>query len=425
MRNTEPANNAHPLTTPRRIKLLRWTLFASLLISLGVNGYAFYQSYPGAWARADLRIYLTAAEMVHSGAGHQLYDLNAQFHAQQQIYWQAPPRLDMVLPYNHPAFEALPYMLLRPLGPQRAFDLQAIFKTLLMMFAIWLLARRLPHFRAFSLLPAVLWVPAFYPSLGAILNGQDSSELLLLLVLSFLCVRRTRWFMAGMLIGLCVFKYQLAVPMFVLMLVSSRQWRFAAGFFTTSLSAALVSVAITGWGGVGAYVQLTHDLQYFRPWLFTASSMPNLRGLIAANLVGIIANDPLFLLVVGLSAMLFLVAAIFCWKFRAANAAEANLLFAFQLAATILVSYHFYPYDFAIFLPAILLALDHIADNGMDSRPQWWMAAVALLICFVPLHVAALLLRHYDLFALVVLAFFAAVALELTARHEAFAAQSA
>src|SRR5262249_43141973 len=103
--------------------------------------------------------------------------------------------------------------------------------------------------------------------------------IVLLLSLGFVWFQSSEHlFIAGMLFGVAVFRFQIMVPI-ILCFLLWRRWKVGFGFSITALSAASLSIALAGfWPYINPVLKLSlqPELLYLGP----VSRMPTLRGLI-------------------------------------------------------------------------------------------------------------------------------------------------
>ncbi len=164
--------------------------------------------------RADFRQLYTAGFMVRSGYASQLYDYNSQRRFQNVLVSPA----DIALPFNHLSYEALlfaPFSLL----PFRA----AYFTFLGTNLALLALCYRLLRPGMDTLADIFRWLPAamflgFLPVAAALMQGQDSILLLTLLVAATVALQRGANLTAGALVGFGLFKFQIVLPIALLLL---------------------------------------------------------------------------------------------------------------------------------------------------------------------------------------------------------------
>ena len=190
----------------------------------------------------DFTIFYTAGKCVNEGRGRQLYDLETQFAFQRSFAPEVKHR-ENALPFNHPPFEALLFVPLAGLPYVTAYLVWAVFNIALIL-GFWTLLRpRLPSLHNFLPALPLLAMFAFFPVIMALLQGQDSILLLFLYGLAFSSLAAGRAFVAGLCLGLALFKFQLVLP-FVVVLLVRRQWKAVAGFSLTAFVLLLVSAAV-------------------------------------------------------------------------------------------------------------------------------------------------------------------------------------
>ena len=159
----------------------------------------------------DFTIFYTAGKCILQGHGRQLYDLETQFAIQREFAAEVKHR-ENPLPFNHPPFEALLFAPLARLPYVAAYLVWAVFNLALIL-GLWILLRpRLPSLHAFLPALPLLAMFAFFPVVIALLQGQDSILLLFLYALAFSALATGRNFVAGVCLGLALFKFQLVLP---------------------------------------------------------------------------------------------------------------------------------------------------------------------------------------------------------------------
>ncbi|HLK33659.1 MAG TPA: glycosyltransferase family 87 protein, partial [Terriglobales bacterium] len=265
---------------PAQKSRLRILIVLGLAGMLAMQGWLFFslrhqieQGYP------DFTIFYTAGKCLRQGKGRLLYDTSTQMELQRSFASGVQHRAGP-LPYNHPPFEALLF------APLAAFPYPAAYYTwlgvnVLLLAAYYLLIRSfLPALHRFSPAMPVLATIAFFPVYATLLQGQDSILLLLLCTLAYLALRKGREFGAGVFLGLGLFRPQLALPLFAV-LVLRKRWRAIAGFAATGGALLLVSAATVGWKSLFAYPQyvLRLNANLAASGIYPRD-MPNLRGML-------------------------------------------------------------------------------------------------------------------------------------------------
>jgi hypothetical protein len=338
-----------------------------LLIWLNVRHIVPLMTTFGVAGAADFSIFYVGGRIIHAGLGERLYDLTlqAQFHSP---FYRLKP-----LPFNHPAYELLPFLPLASLPFATAFWIwNAVNAALLGVWAA-ILAPRLERNSGFSPIFLFVMALAFFPVAATFLQGQDSILALVLFTVAYVCLRLGRAMTAGFVLAMAIFKFPLVVP-FVLPWLLRRRWRFAGGFATGVAIAVAVSLAMTGFDGARAYVNLLMvllrdpDLGYINlRW------MPTFRGLMAVLFGTSVAATA----VAALLSILALISATL--YFRDSSDDRFEGWFALNLFAATLASPHMYPHDLAIVLLAIVLAV--YALGGASGAKCVSIVLCALVFC--------------------------------------------
>lgn len=339
-------------------------LFWAIYLPLGLRGVA------------DFRQLYTGGYMLRTGHAAEIYDYDSQRSFEEKLI---PLRLN-TLPVNHLAFEELlfvPFSLL-PYGP--AYLAFIACNATLLIVCLRLLRDR---FEALSerwkYFPLLLLL-AFAPISRALLQGQDSIILLTLLAGSIWTLDREKEFLAGLLVGLGLFKFQIVLPIALLFLLWKR-WRFSAGFAASSVTAALVSLWLVGIAGAKEYVQtllamsvnLHSQVEMYR-YGTDPRGMLNLRGLFSL-LNGQMPHAYIQVLVAASSLAVL-------W-----SAVRQRAQMSLAITAAALVSYHLFAHDASILIIVIAAAL---------STESGWKGTFAGLLLLLPMPFgAAMLDRGY------------------------------
>jgi hypothetical protein len=399
-----PADQTRKLAQPSRTKTFILVLFVLALTTF--VGVRFSVSLQG----TDFPDFYCAARMLAEGHGHQLYDPDVQ----RQYQARFAGRVGTL--YIHPPFEAPLYLAVSWLPLRRAY-------LLWFLLNLTFLAAGLRRLSKDALLPWDWRVPlvaslTFVPVLLCLQQGQDSLLLLLLVVLAFTALRRERAFAAGCWLALGLFKFQIVLPLvLVLLLTQSRKNRsgLAKGFSLVALTLAGLSAAICGWSVFTGYPRF---LLHLRSQSFAGifpRAMANFRGLTYLFFRGDQSSW-------GVAAMSILSAAallktLTVWK-RARPASDPSstdatrdafdLAFASTVLFALLISYHLNPHDLTLLLLPIALLL-HRALTRSPQLPRFvkGMTICLIGILFLPLlHLWALKAGAYALISVPLLALF-------------------
>jgi hypothetical protein len=247
------------------------------------------------------------------------------------------------------------------------------------------------------------------------LQGQDSLLLLLLVVLAFAALRRRQGFDAGCLLALALFKFQLTLPLALVLAFSRRgnvRSGFVKGFSLVAAALVAVSIAISGWPVVTLYPEF---LLRFKEQPFAGlvpQAMANFRGLTYL----VFRSDHSFWAVTILSILTAaaLVVTLKSWKnarvsfdrhAEDATGCDFDLTFGNTLVFALLVSYHLNSQDLALLLLPLALLL-HYAWPKTPRRPSWTSICLLGILFLPPLHLWVLQAGIYALMSLPVVALF-------------------
>jgi len=375
---------SHRVDSPvRGAWLLRAVAGVLLLVQVGL----FWCGLPASLhANTDFRVFYTAAHLVLQGRAEEMFSYEAQRHAQKALFGA----FGQTLPFLYPAYAALlfvPFGLL-PFGV--AYLLFTLVNIAGLCVASYLLCERVPALRRWPMSLRVGLVAAMLPLAEVLIQGQISILLLLLYVGMEHLLAQRRDLSAGVVLAVCLVKFQIAIPVALLFLVW-RCYRVLAGFMCGAAGLALVSLAMCGVSGLRAYGRATievagatvmHPLAAKARYGMYAGEMPNLHGLCFDVTQGSASG----------TILLFVVSAItLVW------ASRQRPSLAVALPAAMLVSYHLQVYDLVLLLLPLALAAGAVLDghgSGNNRGTGDVMAAYVLCGSFacVALPVAGLLL---------------------------------
>ena len=332
--------------------------------------------------RADFRQLYTAGYMLRSGSATHLYDYDAQLYFQRLVVGPG----EIPLPFIRPAFEALLFVPFSLLSYRPAYFLFLMVNIGLLSICFRLLRVRLDHiYEVYPWLPVAMFL-AFLPIAAALVQGQDSILLLTLLTVSLVLLDRSKDFVAGLLVGLGLFKLQIVIPIGVLFIVW-RRWRFSAGFSIASASMALLSIGVAGYAQARSYAlsllsigaghgSLEGQFKYPVP----VQQMANLHGLIfglTSSRMSVsfvqVATVALSLLLLGASATLA----------RRTERSDSLLL---AICVSAVVSYYLLIHDLSIlFLPIVMTLNRYLQSEATRDKEGRVLARTAALLFVAPM----------------------------------------
>ncbi len=381
----------------------------------------FSQSEPIRAGKTDFKFFYVGALVLRSNSGTELYDYDLHARIESQMFPSAP----YLSVNNHPPFELLLFLPFTGLSYLHAFYLWLAITAGLAIASGRLLAGKLEQLSAFWKLMPYALVVCLFPFLSVLLNGQDSAVALSLLVACWLSLRRGRDARAGFFLGLGLFKFQIVLPLVVLL--ACWKPKILRGFGLSAAILVIISAIMVHPAGLITYFQyltrMAHEsstsvrLNYGMDprW------MPNLRGLaygIASRGANSLPPSFAFLFVVALACTSALT---FVWAIRELRAVRSrsnettDLVFAFAVIVSLLLSFHLLPHDLTLLAVPFALVLNRMVASGARRGPrQFALAGLVASFYLTPLFL--LLIQHLlvYLYGAVVLACAALVSVELS-----------
>lgn len=315
---------------------------------------------------ADFRTLYACGYMVRTGQGAEIYNSEKLFAIKEQL---APIGRPFMQAMDHPAYEALVFAPLSWLSYRWALALFMLLNVGVTGLCLWLLT---PNFevlrRRWTLFPTLLFA-SFFPITRAIVQGQDSIILLLLFAGALVCIQRKQDVVAGLLLGLGMFKMQIVIPVFV-MFVLWRNWRFARGFAVSSIAAGLASFGLVGIRGTREYVSMLLGMSVnlktnedAMRYALSPLTMLNLRGIISALFEGRLSHWWVQGIIIGASIAVLVIVA------------RCRPSLPLAAVAACLVSYHLNAQDASILIIPIAIAL---------CGSEVWLAASGIATWIMP-----------------------------------------
>ena len=365
----------------------------------------------------DFIQFYVAGQLIAAGRGAELYGFElpfrfpVQFEAQTQLLM--PQSAEHRHAYVVPPFYALLFVPLSQLPYVPAYGVWAALNVGLLFAALRVLR---PHFAVLQGDDsgiAHLAVFSFFPFLECLFDGQNSVVTLFLFAAAYAALRRHRDAIAGVTLGLALYKPQL-VGVMALFLLASRRWRAIVGLAGMGLLLAAISYAVVGPRGVADYVELAATMP---GWIYLPGwrtwNMHSWNSLFVLLFPGPGLSQALTLAAV-LVTLTFLALA---WRSSAHDALGFDLGFALAVLGTLLISPHVFAYDLLLLvmpglaLASLLVAQPAIALTAVVARLRT-LLALAYLAPLVSRFAAMWL--HVQVSVLVLAAMFAATYLLAT-----------
>jgi len=371
-----------------------------LAIYIGIAPRVYRQMIRG---YADFSNFYTAGEILKEGQSEHLYDLRLQTDVQKRFSEGAALR-DRALPYMRPPIEALLFLPFSYLSYQRAYVIWVGCNMFLVLLTAWFLRSRIP---VLSTIPAWVYYLAyssFYPIALGFALGQDAALISLLFAGVMVQWVRGKDFQAGVLLGLCLIKFQLVLPL-IFILILKKQFRCLAGLSLSSAVMVAVSTLVVGWSGMISYPRYLFQLNGKGAGAgIYPSVMPSLRGLVQ-GWVDPMHPLPVLDVLTALIVLVFLVWAARQWNTEAPRPSSTySHGMAVVLLAVLLAGYHEFIYDLSLLLPVALVGfLAGWQDSERNPVARWMLLLGAGSLLFPPLYFFLLVKAQLNLMAIPVL----------------------
>jgi hypothetical protein len=288
----------------------------------------------------------------------ELYNLTAQDAAQ----W-ATVSPGHVLPYFGPAYEAALFAPLSWIRYQHAYAVMIAINIALLLCVFLLLRDELSvTIPIWQPRPGFMLIP-FLPVLVAVAQGQLSIMLLCCCAACWAMLRSGRPALAGLLLSLAVFKFNLIVPLALLL---SIRWGWKLGYSFLAGAACWFLVPLQWCGGnslLGAYRLLYQGSP-------TRSTELGIFARQMCSLWGLVSFAVPESLVFGVTALLSVCLLGLCaWWIRRRSLDDASA-FALATLGALAVSYHLYIHDLTLILLPVALLYPRLRGR------EWIMAAL-------------------------------------------------
>jgi alpha-1,2-mannosyltransferase len=308
----------------------------------------------------DFDAFYAAGRIILRGSARNLYSLPLQ----QQVE-VSTRSLGRFLPFYHPPFEAWLYLPLAYVPYRLAYLLWTCLNLLVLVLSLYFL-----RFSGYWLNTEgfLVWLACLIPLVaGVLVLGQDLLLLVPVFLLVYLALKRQWDYVAGLLLGVGLFRFEIILP-FAFIFLLRRRWKVMAGFFVASVVALLASVALVGWGGLADYARLLIEVGRTTGSEANAipvAAMPSLRGAVATFLGAVTPRLLLFpVIVIGTLALLGWAARQFKNMADPENP-SFDLEFSLATLAALLASYHLFVHELT---PLIVVGYLILGFEGAHRR---------------------------------------------------------
>ena len=369
-----------PADSPRK-PMLRLAILLALAAMLAMHGWEFFrlrqevgQGYP------DFTAFYSAGKCVLSGRGAEVYTMAGEARFQREFAAQVKIR-QSPLPFTHPPFEAALFAPLALLPYQAAYWTWNGLSVMALFGFLALLRPHVPNVWRWSRSLPITAALAFFPVFVCLLQGQDSLVLLLLFAWAFVAMEKGHDSAAGFLLGLALFRFQLVLPM-IIVVVLRRRWKVVGGFAVAAIALAAISIPVVGWTQVLGYPQELLRVSHSQgSAAMNPKEMPNVRGL----LVSFLGENSVSQWLTALVSLVLLALAVWKWK-PEPRQPEFRLGFGLTVTVAVMVSYHLMGHDLSLLLLPLLLAADWLCTDTAKGVARRLLIPALGLLFFSPLY---------------------------------------
>ena len=356
-----------------------------LAAAVAIAGYAaiwlWFQPIVFSTTQTDFACFHRAGRMVMAGDGARVYDLAAQREYDQRLGTSFVLQgRQFSLPFVFPPYTLA---LFAPLSllPYRAAQFLWFAANAGMLLLLPLVLRKSLRSSSTSIAVQLLAPVFFLPAVLALMQGQPSILLLLLLAMAFAAFNAGNETAAGVILAFATFKPQLVLPMFVALIVW-RKWRTLVAMFWTGVALSVVSALIVGWRATLHYPRALLEFNHLSSALGGEhpESMPTLRGMLHV-LIPQRSGIAIAGITLAMSVALLLLFAVALKPTAAISASGYSL----AIAVSCLLSYHAYLHDDSLLLLPILLIGQHLVHS------RWKLTHTALALTIAGLYLIPVL----------------------------------
>jgi hypothetical protein len=223
----------------------------------------------------------------------------------------------------------------------------------------------------------VVILAAGYPAFFHLIAwGQNSAIALLCFVATFLALDEKKPWLAGLALGLLVYKPSLLLgPVLVLLL--AMDWRILAGAAMSAVGELSVGYLYYGVDVFRTYVQQTLHVGRLMPLLEPRPyQMHSLRAFWAM----LVPSSTVSLTLYGISIVVVVIMTARIWR----SGRPIELRYSALLFAAVLVSPHLTVYDLTVLAPSFLLLANWLVENWED-RKNWRLGTLLYFVFVLPL----------------------------------------
>jgi hypothetical protein len=356
-------------------------LVAALSWMVIVNSIVIFKNqYRIAHGYGDFASLYTAGTQVLRGQGDDLYNPSAQWKVQQEFASGVTIRQGP-LPYVRPPFEALLFSRLAAWPYPTALLRWTILKLVLLLAVPFIVVRRRSWKAVIPLWAVGILAIGTFPEYMDLLMGQDAALFTCLFAVSYWLLDTHRDALAGLMLGLALFKFQLVIP-FVLVLLIAGRIRLLIGFATAAAAVIATSIGVSGWDSFYQYPRYLLALNRIAgAGMIWPENQMNLRGLLTFFTGSKPYPGPIHWLLAPIALAAIIFAGL---QWRKADDRLLPEAFGLALIVTIVTSYYAYDYDLLLLMVPLVAFCARTDYSHVDNLTRNLEHAGMLLLLLTP-----------------------------------------
>ena len=356
-----------------------------LLVTLALIATTLTHIVGGGYGANDFISFYAAGEIVRTGHGSHLYDVQVQ-EVVERLRYHGGFR-DMYA-YVLPVFAA---WIFAPFSKMPFAPAVLTWMALQALLLVALVRGLSQHLAGVPKLPRIVFLAVFalsMPAVTSIIVGEVDLIIFTGVLLGYLLLRRDRQELAGVALSLALFKPHLVIGI-VLMLLVWRQWRTLLPFAATGGSLLVIPALLTSPGLLLANARLlAHFPAAGQRFSIDESAMPNWRGFVASAT----GHESVWLWLPGLAIIAVVVIVIALPRWRAATNGRyaADQSYALAVMLPILISPHLHTQSLVLlFVPGAIALRGIFRPDAPEGRTldRQLDAVTILLLLFAAIFV--------------------------------------
>ena len=359
-------NRLKSLLTPWRLKWYSFSVLLGLFIALLIvlfsgTGPKILSGRLG----GDFPAFYAAGRIVSTSGFNELYNLDQQIKQQEDLF----PDEKSYLPFSYPPFVALAYAPISLLPYRIAFLLNLIVSISAFFMAFVCLKPIIQGLDEF-LLPVFTLSFTFYPFLKSNLGGQNTALTLMLLALIWRSTKEDRQYLAGISMGLLLYKPQFGIPLIGLFILSGRYKIALSGIAAGCL---LIAIGLF-FTGIQPYKQWYN----FISWFNTADANVNSHNAVSwiGFLYAIFGPENRMAFIIGVTCCFATVSIISYIWIKGRTKSGFNAQMGLAVVSIILISPHSMFYDAGLIILTYAVIITKIQSRKIELICFVWLAGI-------------------------------------------------